>query len=313
MIFRKYSAQVLFFLCLTLIAIIICLSASLSYATPEYAEKTEQGCLTCHVDEEGGKLSIEGLEFAASGYVWPPEGGYRVLGPLEKSLRLIIGTLHILAAFMWFGTILYVHIILRPGYAAHGLPKGEVMLGQISMIVVGITGILLTISRIKSIDVLFNSPWGIVLSIKIVFYIVMITSAFFVISFIGPRLKRGIRVPADLQVDVFDPLTLSAYNGKEGMPAYVAYKEKVYDVSGLKLWKNGIHVKHSSGQDLTDFIAKAPHGDEKLEGLKVIGPYDAGRRPPKSPAQKVFYFVAYMNLVIVFCVLIVIAFWRWGL
>jgi predicted heme/steroid binding protein len=285
----------------------------LSYATPEYAESSEQGCKTCHVDEEGGELLIDGLKFAASGYVWPPKGGYRVLGSIRKPVRLLIGTLHILAAFMWFGTILYVHIILKPGYAAHGLPKGEVMLGQISMIVVGITGILLTISRIRSIDVLYTSPWGTVLSVKIVFYIVMVTSAFFVIFFIGPKLKGGIKKPANLKVGIFDPVTLSAFNGKEGMPAYIAYKEQVYDVSGLKLWKNGAHIKHSSGQDLTDFIAKAPHGEEKLEGLKVIGPYNAGLKPPKTSAQKAFYFIAYMNLAIVFCVLFVIAYWRWGL
>jgi predicted heme/steroid binding protein len=309
MIIRKYSAQVLFLI----IAIIVCLSVSLSYATPEYAESSEQGCLTCHVDEEGGDLLIEGLEFAASGYVWPPKGGYRVLGSIRKPVRLFIGTLHILSAFMWFGTILYVHIILRPGYAARGLPKGEVVLGQISMIVVGITGILLTISRIRSIDVLYTSPWGTVLSVKIVLYIVMLTSAFFVIFFIGPKLKGGIKKPANLKAGIFDPVTLSAFNGKEGMPAYIAYKEQVYDVSGLKLWKNGAHIKHSSGQDLTDFIAKAPHGEEKLEGLKVIGPYNAGLKPPKTSAQKAFYFIAYMNLAIVFCVLFVIAYWRWGL
>jgi hypothetical protein len=72
-------------------------------------------------------------------------------------------------------------------------------------------------------------------------------------------------------------------------------------------------MKHHAGSDLTDAIAKAPHGEEKLASLNIVGTYDASLKPPKTFAQKAFYFIAYMNLVIVFVVLAVIAFWRWGL
>jgi predicted heme/steroid binding protein len=283
-------------------------------ATPEYSERTEQGCLTCHVDEEGtGKLTREGLEFAASGYTWPPIGGYRVLGPIHKKARLIIGLLHIVASFIWFGAILYVHIMLRPGYAARGLPKGEVILGLISMFTVGVTGILLTLSRIKSLDVLYISPWGNWLSAKIILYIIMISSALFTVLFIGPKLKKG-KIKAKIPDNkIIDPMTLMAFDGKGEAPAFIAFKGNVYDVSALKLWKNGIHMKHQAGHDLTDAIAKAPHEDEKLELLDVVGTYNAELKPPKSFAQKAFYFIAYMNLFIVFVVLFVIAFWRWGL
>ncbi len=311
--FIRHSTNDRFLLVAIVALLTICFSASLSQATPEYSERTEQGCKTCHTDAEVGTLSTVGLEYAASGYVWPPKGGYRVLGPTKKYVRLIIGTVHILTAFMWFGTILYVHIILRPGYAARGLPKGEVALGMVSMIVMGITGILLTISRIKSLDVLYTSPWGLVLSIKIILYAIMVSSAFFVVFFIGPKLKKGLKKTINLKTNIFDPVTLSAFNGKERMPTYIAYKANVYDVSSLKLWKNGTHIKHSAGHDLTDALAKAPHGEEKLNSIKVVGPYDATLSPPKSPVQKAFYFIAYMNLIIVFLVLFVIAFWRWGL
>ena len=37
------------------------------------------------------------------------------------------------------------------------------------------------------------------------------------------------------------------------------------------------------------------------------------RKPPKTFTQKAFYVIAYLNVVIVFCVLITIAYWRWGL
>jgi predicted heme/steroid binding protein len=288
--------------------------SSTASATPEYSDRTEQGCLTCHVDEEGGgKLTIKGLEYAASGYTWPPVSGYRVLGPIRKTIRLLIGYLHVLSAFIWFGTILYVHLMLRPGYAARGLPKGEVILGIASMTTVGVSGVLLAISRIKSLDVLYISPWGQILSIKIFFYIIMISSAIFTILFVGPRLKKG-RIKAEIPDNKkFDPFTLSSFDGKGGEPAFIAYKGIVYDMSALKLWKNGAHMKHQAGHDLSDALAKAPHGEEKLASLKEVGSYDSSLKPPKTFTQKAFYFIAYMNLSIVFVVLFVIAYWRWGL
>lgn len=313
MVFKKFLVKNGFLSLYIFTLIIICFSAPLSWATPEYSERTEQGCKACHVEEDSEKLSSAGLEYAASGYVWPPKGGYRVLGHIRKTVRLIIGTFHILAAFLWFGTIIYVHLVLRPKYAARGLPKGEVAIGIISMAIMGITGTLLTISRIKSLDVLYTSQWGIILSIKIILYIIMVSSAMFVVFFIGPKLKAGLKIVSIPKTKIFAPETLSAFDGKEGRPAFIAYKEKVYDVSGLKLWKGGMHVKHSAGQDLTDALAKAQHGEEKLEGLKMVGSYDVTLRPPKSFAQKAFYFIAYMNLFLVFCVLFVIAFWIWGI
>jgi predicted heme/steroid binding protein len=297
-----------------LVFLIILILSSSAFATPEYAERSEQGCLTCHTDEEGGgKLTTEGLEFAASGYMWPPLGGYRVLGPIRKSVRLGVGLFHIVAAFLWFGTILYVHLMLRPGYAERGLPRGEVVLGLISMSVVGVSGILLTISRIRSLDVLYLSQWGQLLSLKIIFYIIMISSALFTILFVGPKLKKGkikAKIPGN---NIFDPLTLQAFDGKNDSPAFIAHKGKVYDMTALKLWKSGVHMKHQAGHDLSDSIAKAPHGEEKLEKLNVVGTYDFTLKPPKTFAQKAFYFIAYMNLFIVFIVLFVIAYWRWGL
>ncbi|MEW6714906.1 MAG: cytochrome b5 domain-containing protein [Nitrospirota bacterium] len=283
-------------------------------ATPEYSDRAGQGCMTCHLsDEGGGKLTTKGLEYAASGYTWPPEGGYRVLGPIGKSVRLGIGLLHIVASFIWFGAILYVHILLRPGYASRGMPKAEVALGLTSMIVVGITGTLLAISRIKSADVLIMSHWGNVLLIKMVLYVTMISSALFTIIFVGPKLRRTCVKACIPQNNVFDPVTLSAFDGKNGAPAYVACKGKVYDVSMLKLWKDGVHMKHLAGSDLTDAIAKSPHGEGKLEKLTIVGTYDAALTPKKTFAQKAFYFIAYMNLFLVFVVLFVIAYWRWGL
>ena len=65
---------------------------------------------------------------------------------------------------------------------------------------------------------------------------------------------------------------LARYDGKNGNPAYVAYKGKVYDVSASFLWKDGTHqVLHSAGVDLTDALEQAPHDGDVLEKFPIVG------------------------------------------
>ena len=65
---------------------------------------------------------------------------------------------------------------------------------------------------------------------------------------------------------------LKEYDGKNGRPAYVAYKGKVYDVSEDYLWVDGDHQgEHAAGMDLTEHMAQAPHGEETLERVKLVG------------------------------------------
>ena len=65
---------------------------------------------------------------------------------------------------------------------------------------------------------------------------------------------------------------LSRFDGKNGRPAYIAYKGKVYDVTGSFLWQGGRHqVLHTAGVDLTAGLDKAPHGADLLERFPVIG------------------------------------------
>lgn len=282
-------------------------------ALPEYAERTNQGCMACHKSEEGGELIEEGLVFAASGYVWPPEGGYRVISPLPGPAKALTGFLHFVAGFMWFGTILYVHIVLRPAYAAKGLPRSEVRIGLISMIVAGLTGVVLTLAKVRGFEVLTGTHWGQVLSVKIALYAYMVFSALFVAFFIGPRLRSApshSRVPAD---GVYDPRTLAAFDGKDGKPMLIAHEGAVYDVSASPLWSKGEHFRHKPGGDHTESIVRAPHGPEKLEKVKKVGTYDPSRIPPKTPTQKLFFAIAYTNLAMVFVVLLTVAYWRWGM
>lgn len=65
---------------------------------------------------------------------------------------------------------------------------------------------------------------------------------------------------------------LKRYDGTDGKPAYVAYKDKVYDVTESFLWVSGDHQgQHEAGKDLTEEMAFAPHQEETLERVKLIG------------------------------------------
>ncbi len=65
---------------------------------------------------------------------------------------------------------------------------------------------------------------------------------------------------------------LKKYDGKNGRPAYIAYKGKVYDVTDDYLWVDGDHQgEHEAGKDLTEEMPMAPHGEETLERVKLVG------------------------------------------
>ena len=64
---------------------------------------------------------------------------------------------------------------------------------------------------------------------------------------------------------------LSNFDGKDGKPAYIAYKGKVYDVTDSPQWLDGDHIGHAAGQDLTEEMDIAPHGEDVMERMKVIG------------------------------------------
>jgi predicted heme/steroid binding protein/uncharacterized membrane protein len=81
----------------------------------------------------------------------------------------------------------------------------------------------------------------------------------------------------------FDIEDLREYDGQEGRPVYIAYKGKVFDVSGSDRWRGGLHMRrHHAGQDLTTDLKAAPHGEEALERYPQIGLV----KPKVSPEPK---------------------------
>lgn len=70
----------------------------------------------------------------------------------------------------------------------------------------------------------------------------------------------------------FTAAELAAFDGRSGKPSYVGYKGKVYDVSSSSLWTGGEHLDgHPAGKDLTLELADAPHGEEVLVEMPVVG------------------------------------------
>jgi predicted heme/steroid binding protein len=283
---------------------------SLTYSTTEYAEQTGLDCKICHTEATGGKLTKDGEGFRED---LKSKGLYRPLSTIQKVIRLIIGYLHLLTAIAWFGTIFYVHTFLKPAYAAKGLPKGELTLGWIGIIILSITGVLLTISRISTWNMFYTTRFGILLSVKIILFMIMVATAFIVTFVIGPKMKKRKTQPSPLKKDRLSLEELQYFDGKENKPAYFAYKGKLYDVSSSKLWKDGTHFnKHRAGDDLTDILKTAPHGEDKVLKMPRMGELLLmGTKVKKPNHEKVFYFMAYMNLVFVFLITFMIALWRW--
>jgi predicted heme/steroid binding protein/uncharacterized membrane protein len=288
------------------------LPASRGSATEDFARETGRLCRECHLDPSGGgELTGAGKAFlgeqAMAGKATPASA------PFHRGVRFVAGFLHLLTAVMWFGTILYVHLLLKPAYASRGLPRGELIVGWGSIVLIAITGVILTLYRIPSWGALFHSRFGNLLMLKVAIYLIMTATAFIVTFIVGPRLKAR-RIKVEPQKHDMSAEELAAFSGKEGVPPYIAHRGTIYDVSSSRLWKGGSHLgKHQAGFDLTDALKQAPHGEDRLLRLPVVGKLLGTAAPERKPPHLMaFYFMTYLNLALVLAVLAIISLWRWS-
>jgi predicted heme/steroid binding protein/uncharacterized membrane protein len=297
--------------------LMIFLFPSWGNSTEEYAEKTGKSCAHCHLDSSGGgELTKAGEDYLEKLLLEEETGQSKAelitRGSALKLIRLFVGYLHIITGMFWFGTILYVHLILKPAYASHGLPKGEVRLGLISMMIMGVTGTLLTIYRIPSLSDLYETRFGILLLVKIALFMMMVFTALYVVIVLGPKLKKAERKKPQRQIGKLTIDDLGYFDGAEGRPSYIAYNNRIYDMSASKFWTKGVHFqRHKSGEDLSDTLNQAPHGEEKLQGMPLVGELDLAKMNTRPFQERVFYFLAYFNLAIVLLITFILALWRW--
>lgn len=296
---------------ISLLIIFITLSVQfVVFGTVEYAEQTDKDCADCHVDPDGGdKLNTEGLNFADQ---LKKKGLLRAPFQGEKTLTILLGYVHIMTAFIWFGAILYIHLFLKPAYISKGIPKGELKLGWISMIIMLLTGIYLMWRKIPTLDSLFHTRFGNLLLIKLGLFVFMILTIFFVTFVLASKLGKISEDLFDLDKKDLTIEELAHFNGKEGRPAFTSLSGNIYNVTNSKLWKDGIHFKkHISGVDLTNALKQAPHNAEIVEKMPLIGKTVEGSKIHKRPFyDKLFYFLAYSMLIVIFSMIFIISIWK---
>lgn len=76
------------------------------------------------------------------------------------------------------------------------------------------------------------------------------------------------------ELPVFTLETLAEYDGLNGNPAYVGYEGKVYDVTNISAWKDGLHQgEFQAGKDYTEVLNNdAPHSSSNLtDNAPVVG------------------------------------------
>lgn len=81
------------------------------------------------------------------------------------------------------------------------------------------------------------------------------------------------RLNTQMELRRFTREELAAYDGRQGRPAYIAYRGLVYDVSASYHWRGGNHwVLHQAGLDLSAELEVAPHTEDLLlKKFPVIG------------------------------------------
>jgi predicted heme/steroid binding protein len=289
-------------------------------AREKYAAQTDKDCETCHkTPGVGPDLTPYGQAFRRGGHQYPiPAEAFKVLSRFKRIVRFFIGYFHIAAGVIWFGTIFYVHVFISPQALTRGLPKSELILGWVCATITGITGFLLTTARLSALSQLSMTKFGIILSAKIILYLLMVGIALFTTIVIRKKLKReiGQQETKEATEGIFTHTELLSFNGTGQKPTYIAVGGDVYDLSGSPTWKEGRHMgQHFAGRDLTDDLSAAPHGPEVLEKFKRVGNLWKGSAeisPRVSATRKTFIYLANSALVISFLILLCVALWRWG-
>ena len=85
----------------------------------------------------------------------------------------------------------YIHLFVKPSSLSTGLPRRERILGWVCIIIVGVSGIILTTFRIKSPGEIWETTFGIVWFIKVSIYLIMVLIAAIATTRINRMLRKS--------------------------------------------------------------------------------------------------------------------------
>jgi predicted heme/steroid binding protein len=300
--FRKgkfISGLVPFLVASSLPLLLLALMPIPSVAMPEFAAETGLACSDCHENgADGGPLTQTGADYLSGDLDLDGEAPRASTASILS--RGLVRYVHLVVGVVWFGAIAYIHLFTKPRKLIKGLPRAEMRLGWFSIIVMAVTGSLLTSWRVDSVSELATTAFGRVWFVKVSAFLLMVLIAAATTTVLNRRMRRAAEEEGG--------------PGACGLVRFV-YAGRLYDATDSKWWQNGVHAgRHRAGTDLTAAVADAPHGPEVLERLKLVGPVAegaAGRAMPK--AARVFVVLAYVNLALMAVVLFCVSFWGWGL
>ncbi len=257
-----------------------------AFATQLFAEQTGKNCDYCHIGRPDElKFTPDGELFVKNYYQLPgaakgePKSGLRA--SLERKLRRLLLLLHAAAAVGLTGTIIFFGAVPRR-LEREDLGPGERKFIWITLAVSGVCGAALFPSVYVPGKDFWLSTYGGYLGLKAALFALL---AVLVALQLGAArtaasLRKGVEelllMPDFAKFSAFSPSDLKRFNGRKGRRALIAFRGKVLDVTNTRHWENGVHFnKHSAGADLSDGLAKAPHGDAVLFAAKEVGVYDA--------------------------------------
>ncbi|MDF1558429.1 MAG: cytochrome b5 domain-containing protein [ANME-2 cluster archaeon] len=293
------------------ILILFLLSSPVS-ARPEYASDTGQSCSTCHLDPGTGELNEMGKAYSIT-HQWPP-------GEVSSTKRIIIslaGFIHMLAAMILVGSMVFVHLIHTPGILAlSGVPKKELEQGWTALYFIAISGIYLTINRFHDLDGLLNSNPGRLVLGKMILFSIMVTIAFLLSFVINKKLKNATHQQS-LVEEIDNEMTfeeLEKYDGSSN-ETFIAYAGVIFDVSNSRLWRGGTHMKrHKAGTDLTLEFREAPHGPQVLDNFQAVSRVKQEKAKLSTGIiVKIFKIAALTNFVCALLAVLLSAFIAWPL
>jgi len=174
-------------LCAFIVVLALSFPAYRGWATEDYARETGRECVGCHLDPRarGAQQCWKSVSRGPGGSRENAPGFLPVSprGPVRRRLPSPADGCDVVRH----------HPVRSPSPQARicvpGFAPRELIVGWGSIVLIAVTGTILTFYRVPSTDALLHTRFGMLLMAKIGIFLVMTATAFIVTFVIGPRLK----------------------------------------------------------------------------------------------------------------------------